>query len=126
MAITLLTDEPTDVGWPGTAATTAPVLSSTRAHFEIVLCVEHFRAAGARPDLRLADAIDAIRRAQRGDGTWHLQRGHRGRTWLRVEEPGPSRWATLRGARAPLVGPANRRLAIGTFGTTGSGQFASS
>jgi len=68
-------------------------------HFDIVRGLEHFRAAGARPDPRLADAIDVIRRAQRSDGTWARQRGHPGRTWFRLEEPGPSRWATLRALR---------------------------
>ena len=68
-------------------------------HFDIVRGLEHFRAAGARPDPRLADAIDVIRRAQRRDGTWARQRAHPGRTWFRLEEPGPSRWATLRALR---------------------------
>ena len=59
------------------------------------------RRRSTRP--RLADAIDVVRRAARRDGTWPLQRGHPGRTWFRLEEPGPSRWATLRARRAVLV-----------------------
>ena len=68
-------------------------------HFDIMRGLEHFRAAGARPDPRLAGAIGVIRRARRDDGTWALQRGHPGRRWFRLEEPGPSRWTTLRAMR---------------------------
>ena len=67
-------------------------------HFDIVRGLEHFRSAGAARRPRLADAIDVVRRAAQ-DGTWPLQRGHPGRTWFRLEEPGPSRWATLRARR---------------------------
>lgn len=68
-------------------------------HFDIVRGLEHFRAADAPRDPRLADAVDVVRRAQRSDGTWSRQREHPGRTWFRLEEPGPSRWATLRARR---------------------------
>lgn len=68
-------------------------------HFDIVRGLEHFRAAGAARHPRLADAIDVVRRAQRKNGTWSRQRGHPGRTWFQLEEPGPSRWATLRARR---------------------------
>jgi hypothetical protein len=68
-------------------------------HFDVVRGLEHFRAAGAARDPRLADAVDVIRRAQRRDGTWRTQRAYPGRAWFRLEEPGPSRWATLRALR---------------------------
>jgi hypothetical protein len=68
-------------------------------HFDVLRGLEHFRTAGAVPDQRLSDAVDVIRRARRRDGTWPVQRGHPGKTWFRMEEPGPSRWATLRACR---------------------------
>ncbi len=68
-------------------------------HFDIVRGLEHFRTADAERDPRLADAIDVIRQRRRTDRTWPVQRGHPGRSWFRLEEPGPSRWATLRALR---------------------------
>lgn len=68
-------------------------------HFDVLRGLEHFAAVGAPPDPRLADAVDVVRRARRADGRWPLHRGHPGRQWFRMEEPGPSRWATLRALR---------------------------
>jgi hypothetical protein len=65
-------------------------------HFDILRGLEHFRAAGATADPRLGDAVDLIARARRLDGTW---RAYPGRMWFRMEEAGPSRWATLRAIR---------------------------
>ncbi|MGZ4533501.1 MAG: hypothetical protein ACXVXP_14290 [Mycobacteriaceae bacterium] len=68
-------------------------------HFDVLRGLEHFRAAGAPPDERLADAVDAIRGAQRKDGTWPVHQGYSGKSWFRMEPAGPSRWATLRALR---------------------------
>ena len=68
-------------------------------HFDVLRGLEHFRAVGAAPDARLASAVQVIRRAQRKDGTWPRHRAYPGRTWLRMESAGPSRWATLRALR---------------------------
>lgn len=68
-------------------------------HFDVLRGLEHFRAAGADTDPRLGDAVDIIRRARRADGTWPGHRAHPGKTWFRMEPPGPSRWATLRALR---------------------------
>ncbi|MGZ4575532.1 MAG: hypothetical protein ACXVXY_11135 [Mycobacteriaceae bacterium] len=68
-------------------------------HFDVLRGLEHFRAAGAPPDERLADAVDVIRGAQRKDGTWPVHRGYPGKSWFRMEPAGPSRWATLRALR---------------------------
>jgi hypothetical protein len=65
-------------------------------HYDVLRGLEHFRSAGAPHDERLADAIDAIRAARRADGLWPVHRPHPGRQWFRLEERGPSRWATLR------------------------------
>ena len=35
-------------------------------------------------------------RARRSDGRWPTYAGYPGRTWFRMEEPGPSRWNTVR------------------------------
>jgi hypothetical protein len=68
-------------------------------HFDVLRGLEHFRAAGAAADPRLADAVEVVLRARRTDGTWPLHRAHPGRTWFRMEPAGPSRWATLRARR---------------------------
>jgi hypothetical protein len=68
-------------------------------HFDVIRGLEHFRAAGAACDERLADAVDLIRGAQHKDGTWPLHRGYAGKSWFAMEPAGPSRWATLRARR---------------------------
>ena len=68
-------------------------------HFDVLRGLEHFRATGATADPRLGDAVDVIRARRRADGTWPVHRAHPGRTWFRMEPPGPSRWATLRALR---------------------------
>lgn len=68
-------------------------------HFDVLRGLEHFRTAGASRDERLADGIALLRRARRPDGRWRHYRSHPGRTWFRLEEPGPSRWTTLRALR---------------------------
>lgn len=65
-------------------------------HYDVLRGLEHFRSAGAPRDERLADAVDVIRRARRADGLWPVHRPYPGRQWFRLEERGPSRWATLR------------------------------
>jgi hypothetical protein len=62
--------------------------------------LEHFRAAGGRPDPRLTDAVDLVRSKQLPDGRWLLDRTHPGAVHFRMEEVGePSRWNTLRARR---------------------------
>ncbi len=68
-------------------------------HFDVLRGLEHFRAAGAPADDRLSDAVGVVERARRPDGRWPRYRGYSGRTWFVMEEPGPSRWATLRALR---------------------------
>lgn len=81
-------------------------------HFDVLRGLEHFAAAGAPPDPRLEDAIAVVRATRRADGRWPRHRGYPGREWFRMEEPGPSRWTTLRALRVlqwwdvrPLPGP---------------------
>ena len=65
-------------------------------HFDVLRGLEHFADVGAHQDERLGDAIALVRRAQRSDGRWSTYAGYPGRTWFRMEEPGASRWNTLR------------------------------
>lgn len=68
-------------------------------HFDVLRGLEHFRAADASPDERLSAGVEVIRRARRADGTWPAHRAHPGKAWFRMENAGPSRWATLRALR---------------------------
>lgn len=68
-------------------------------HYDIVRALEHFRAAGAQRDERLADAVDVVRRRRQDDGTWPRYRPYPGRQWFELEPAGPSRWSTLRALR---------------------------
>lgn len=68
-------------------------------HYDVLRGLEHFRLTDAHRDQRLADAIGVIRAARRSDGKWPVHRPYPGRHWFRLEERGPSRWATLRSLR---------------------------
>ena len=68
-------------------------------HFDVLRGLEHFTAVEAPADERLEAGIEAVRRARRHDGRWPLHRSYPGRQWFRMEEPGPSRWATMRALR---------------------------
>jgi len=100
-------------------------------HFDILRGLEHFRAAGAAPDERLGDAIDALRQRRRSDGTWPVYRPHPGRQWLPLEAQGPSRLSTLRALRvlawweAGEPGGCNAGQQQGLRATTGSANAAS-
>jgi hypothetical protein len=62
--------------------------------------LEYFRAAGDRPDERVADAVELVRAKQRPDGTWTLENPHPGDVHFTLEQEGePSRWNTLRALR---------------------------
>jgi hypothetical protein len=68
--------------------------------FDVLRGLEHFRAAGAERDIRLTDPVEQVRRRRRADGRWPYHRPYPGHVWFEMEEPGPSRWATLRALRA--------------------------
>lgn len=65
-------------------------------HFDILRGLEYFRAAGAAPDPRLADAVERVRGASNADGRWKRPPPYPGRQWFTLEPPGASRVATLR------------------------------
>jgi hypothetical protein len=71
----------------------------------VLNALDYFRAAalhdGTMPDLRMAEAITAIREARQPDGTWMQEHRYPGRVWFDVDvRPGePSKWLTLYGTR---------------------------
>jgi hypothetical protein len=68
--------------------------------YDVLRGLDYFRAAGAEPDDRFAEAIDLIEGKQDADGRWPLERIHEGKEWFVMEELGaPSRWITLRALR---------------------------
>ncbi len=68
-------------------------------HFDVLRGLEHFAAAGAPVDHRLEDAVAVVTRARRKNGRWPVYEAHPGKTWFRMEPPGPGRWTTLRALR---------------------------
>lgn len=71
-----------------------------RWHYDVLRALDHFQAADAPRDERLAEAIDVVRGSRRADGRWPLHHAHRGRTHFALERVGaPSRWNTLRALR---------------------------
>jgi hypothetical protein len=76
-----------------------------RWFYDVLNAAEYFREAcpadGAKPDPRMAEAIELIRAAQQPDGTWLQSRRHPGRVWFEVDVPAgePSKWLTLFGTR---------------------------
>ncbi len=65
-------------------------------HFDVLRGLEHMAAARVPADERLADAIALLASKRRDDGRWHTYAPYAGRQWFRLEEPGASRWTTVR------------------------------
>jgi hypothetical protein len=70
-------------------------------HYDVLRALDYFRRAGAAPDPRLAEAVEAVRARRQPDGRWRNDRVHPGRVHFALDaEPGePSRWNTLRALR---------------------------
>jgi len=67
-----------------------------RWFYNILRSLDHFRAAGAPWDNRMADAFAILMSKRKRDGRWLLQAAHPGHVHFRMEEPRqPSRWNTL-------------------------------
>jgi hypothetical protein len=73
----------------------------TRWFYDVLRGLEYFRAAGSRPDERVAEAVEVLRSKRQPDGTWLLENSHPGRTHFAMEDGDgrPSRWNTLRALR---------------------------
>lgn len=69
----------------------------TRWRYNILRGLEHFRAAGAPYDPRMADALQALRDLRRPqDGRWPRMAKFPGKVFFEMEPPrGASRWNTL-------------------------------
>ena len=71
-----------------------------RWYFNILRCLDHFRASGAPWDERMADAFQVLHAKRRRDGRWPLQAARAGKVHFRMEEGRhPSRWNTLMALR---------------------------
>ena len=68
-------------------------------HFDVLRGLEYFLDAGSDRDRRLEDAVAVVRHARRADGRWPTYAGYPGRYWFRMEEPGASKWNTMRALR---------------------------
>jgi hypothetical protein len=68
-------------------------------HFDVLRGLEYFADVAANQDQRLADAVEVVRHARRTKGRWPTYAGYPGRTWFRMEQPGLSRWNTMRALR---------------------------
>ncbi|MGI5239561.1 hypothetical protein [Dactylosporangium sp. CA-139066] len=70
-------------------------------HYDVLRALDYFRAAGAAPDPRMAEAVEVVRAKRQPDGRWLQDRVHPGRVHFALDaEPGaPSRWNTLRALR---------------------------
>jgi hypothetical protein len=73
--------------------------------YSVLNAADYFRAAalldGAKPDPRLAEAVELIRAARQPDGAWLQGTPHLGRVWFETDVPEgePSKWLTLSGTR---------------------------
>ncbi|MCL4870347.1 MAG: hypothetical protein KJ063_15390 [Anaerolineae bacterium] len=67
-----------------------------RWKYNILRCLDYFRAAGVPWDERMGDALEVLLAKRRADGLWPLQAAQSGQTHFTMEEPRhPSRWNTL-------------------------------
>ena len=74
-----------------------------RYEYDLLRALDHFRAAGGRPDPRMVEALEIVRKRQQPDGRWLLDRAHPEAIAVPLpfgEDVGaPSRWNTLRALR---------------------------
>jgi hypothetical protein len=76
-----------------------------RWFYSVLNAADYFRTAslndGSAPDLRLSDAIEAVRSARQPDGTWLQARRHPGQVWFEMDvaPDDPSPWLTFFGTR---------------------------
>jgi hypothetical protein len=70
-------------------------------HYDVLRALDYFRGSGAKPDPRMAEAIEVVRSKRQPDGRWLLDHVHPGRVYFDLEDGvgTPSRWNTLRGLR---------------------------
>jgi hypothetical protein len=72
-----------------------------RYHYDILRALDHFRASGAQPDARMADAVELVAGKQQADGRWLLEESYTESLAIPFSEKlgEPSYWNTLRAQR---------------------------
>jgi hypothetical protein len=72
-----------------------------RYHYDVLRALDYFRAAGAQPDARIADAVRTVEQTRQADGRWLLDDAHDEALAFPFDETvgEPSRWNTLRALR---------------------------
>lgn len=72
-----------------------------RYGYDVLRALDYFRAAGGRPEARMADAVKVVESRRQSDGRWRLDRTHNEALALPFPESEgePSRWNTLRALR---------------------------
>ena len=70
-------------------------------HYDVLRGLDYLRRAGAKPDARVAEAIELVESKRDRDGRWPLENQHPGKMAVEVDEGEgrPSRWNTLRALR---------------------------
>jgi hypothetical protein len=73
----------------------------TRYHYDILRALDYFRAADARPDARMRDAVDLVESRRQADGRWLLERSYDESLAFPFDESvgQPSRWNSVRALR---------------------------
>jgi len=72
-----------------------------RYEYDVLRALDYFRAAGARPDARMDEAVHLVEGRRQPDGRWLLDRAHAEAIAIPLDESvgEPSRWNTLRALR---------------------------
>lgn len=70
-------------------------------HYDVLRGLDYLRAAGARPDERVTEAIELVKSKRDDSGRWPLETQYPGRMLVETDEGEglPSRWNTLRALR---------------------------
>ena len=77
----------------------------SRWHYDVLRALDYFRSAalltGAKPDVRLKEAVEYVRGRRLSDKKWALDRKLPGRVWFEVNDgvDKPSPWVTLSAMR---------------------------
>jgi hypothetical protein len=70
-------------------------------HYDVLWALDYFRAAGAKPDDRMAEALAIVEKKRDASGRWPLEKPHEGEVHFAMDEGvgKSSRWNTLRALR---------------------------
>lgn len=70
-------------------------------HYDVLRGLDYLRSANVKPDDRIAEAIELVKKNRGADGRWPLQKVHSDQIPFDMDEEAgrPSRWNTLRALR---------------------------